>query len=273
MDYKQKYEQALERAKKEYKNHEAFKGFCEMLVYIFPELKESEDERIRKALIQYIKYNVSVISGWRKEELIAWLEKQKDYEDELEKAYKTADEVQYRRGYEAAKREFEKQGEMKPQGNSALEIWKDMRLEVYQQASGNRHEPNYSDDSTKMFSLTDIDEIFEKVAEKQGEQKPTEDNCKILDCVETVDMTEYNNGYECGKQRVLKYPEEYGLCKKPAWSEEDEKMIELLIAILEVNHPNGKFKVNPQNTLNMKYMSTKKIVAWLKSLKERMKEK
>lgn len=38
--------------------------------------KESKDERIRKALIQHIKYNVSVISGWRKEELIAWLEKQ-----------------------------------------------------------------------------------------------------------------------------------------------------------------------------------------------------
>lgn len=106
------------------------------------------------------------------DDILSWLEKQKDYEDELEKAYKTADEVQYRRGYEAAKREFEKQGEMKPQSNSALEIWKDMRLEVYQQASGNRHEPNYSDDSTKMFSLADIDEIFEKVAEKQGEQKP-----------------------------------------------------------------------------------------------------
>ena len=89
----------------------------EVAEFVFSELKESgesEDERIRKALIQYIKYNVSVISGWRKEELIAWLEKQKDHEDELEKAYKTADEVQYRRGYEAAKHEFEKQGEQKP---------------------------------------------------------------------------------------------------------------------------------------------------------------
>jgi hypothetical protein len=69
---------------------------------------------------------------------------------------------------------LEKQGEQKPQGKLALEVWKDMRLEVYQQASGNRHEPNYSDDSTKMFSLTDIDEIFEKVAEKQCEQKANE---------------------------------------------------------------------------------------------------
>lgn len=53
----------------------------------------------------------------------------------------------------------------KLQGKSAFEVWKDMRLEVYQQASGNRHEPNCSDDTTKMFSLNDIDEIFEKIAE------------------------------------------------------------------------------------------------------------
>ena len=36
------YDEALECAKKEYKSHEAFKGFCEMLVHIFPELKENQ---------------------------------------------------------------------------------------------------------------------------------------------------------------------------------------------------------------------------------------
>lgn len=63
---------------------------------------------------------------------------------------------------------LEKQG--KKQGKSVLEAWKDMRLEVYQQASGNRHEPNYSDDTAKMFSLNDIDEIIEKISE----QKPVD---------------------------------------------------------------------------------------------------
>lgn len=47
--------------------------------------------------------------------------------------------------------------------HTAKEMWEEMRLEVYAQASGNRHEPNYSDDSAKMFSLCDIDEIFEKI--------------------------------------------------------------------------------------------------------------
>ena len=58
----------------------------------------------------------------------------------------------------------EKQGEQNPAKN-IVETWKEMRLEVYQQASGNRHEPNYSDDTTKMFSLNDIDEIIEKITD------------------------------------------------------------------------------------------------------------
>ncbi len=58
---------------------------------------------------------------------------------------------------------LEKQGE-KPQGKSIIKAWKDMRCEVYAQASGNRHEPNCSDNNTEIFSLNDIDEIIEKIA-------------------------------------------------------------------------------------------------------------
>lgn len=51
MDYKEKYDKALERARK-YKNY----GYITInyaLNNIFPELNESEDERIRKALITF----------------------------------------------------------------------------------------------------------------------------------------------------------------------------------------------------------------------------
>ena len=78
------YDEALERARKEYKNHEAFKSFCEMLSHVFPELsesdKENKDEKIIKALTQlvndypsmdlFIKYDIHSY------EVIAWLEKQ-----------------------------------------------------------------------------------------------------------------------------------------------------------------------------------------------------
>ena len=76
MDYKQKYEQALENIKKIKAANKDNKELVDFIEYNYPELIESEDERIRKALILHIKYKVSVISGWKKEELIAWLEKQ-----------------------------------------------------------------------------------------------------------------------------------------------------------------------------------------------------
>lgn len=98
---------------------------------IFTELKESEDKQSKKWILEYL------YDGLRK-----------------------SDE-QFKGQFKAAVAWLEKQGEQKSAKN-ILEAWKDMRLEVYQQASGNRHEPNYSDDTTKMFSLNDIDEIIEK---------------------------------------------------------------------------------------------------------------
>ena len=47
--------------------------------YLFPELAESEDEKIRKALIECIEYNVNIAGGFGKQELIAWLEKQGEH--------------------------------------------------------------------------------------------------------------------------------------------------------------------------------------------------
>ena len=56
------------------------------------EPKEREDERIGKALILYIKFKGSGILGWRREELIAWLEKQCEHIKFLE-SIQIGDEV------------------------------------------------------------------------------------------------------------------------------------------------------------------------------------
>ena len=70
MDYEKKYKEALERAKQfsEKPYLEDSKG---IVGYIFPELAESEDERIRKSLIDMLKNDEKC---YLKE--IAWLEKQ-----------------------------------------------------------------------------------------------------------------------------------------------------------------------------------------------------
>ena len=58
---------------------------------------------------------------------------------------------------------------------------------------------------------------WELIGQKVVEQKLAENNVKISEYLtEEKDMVEYKKGFECGKQRVLKYPEDFGLCNKPA---------------------------------------------------------
>lgn len=84
MGYKKKYKEALERAREIIKDYEK-RGLKEQLFYakedlegIFPELKESEDERIRKALIEYFgeQCDMSDWNGIYGYQVLAWLEKQ-----------------------------------------------------------------------------------------------------------------------------------------------------------------------------------------------------
>ena len=51
--------------------------------------------------------------------------------------------------------------------------------------------------------------------------------------------------------------------QKPTWSKEDEKMKDLIISVLEVNHSKGIFKAG------LRAIRTEEIVSWLKSLKQR----
>ena len=70
------FKEALSRAKGFYKR---FPEYKEILEKIFPELKESEDEKIKKQIIGFITY--SKILDETKKNWIAWLEKQGENED------------------------------------------------------------------------------------------------------------------------------------------------------------------------------------------------
>ena len=74
MDYEKKYKEALTRAESFYRNG---KGCTKSMVYtIFPELAESEDERIRKAIIEIVKKDEERIGVNAHLKKIQWLEKQ-----------------------------------------------------------------------------------------------------------------------------------------------------------------------------------------------------
>ena len=105
MDYEKKYKEALERGKEQldgakvfdYKEEQIAHVIRETVYAIFPELKESEGERIRKGLIKAVsatlKGNTLHGSDVTREEALAWLEKQGEQNttDKVEPKFKVGD--------------------------------------------------------------------------------------------------------------------------------------------------------------------------------------
>lgn len=93
MDYEKKYKDALERARK---SHDKANGLIkkEWIETIFPELKENEDEKIRKQIISFLKefegdhYRNLDFSSW-----IAWLEKQGEQKPKVKSKFNQGDWV------------------------------------------------------------------------------------------------------------------------------------------------------------------------------------
>lgn len=83
MNYEQKYENALERAKVVFHDHRKDRYWRDWLIELFPELKEteSEDEKIRQAIIAYISHGQHC--GVSNRDMIAWLEKQEEKQNTI----------------------------------------------------------------------------------------------------------------------------------------------------------------------------------------------
>lgn len=72
----EKYNEALEKARELMD-----KGYDVLMPEIFPELKESEDDRIVRCLLNYfnhVRYNGLDLKDTDVDEVIAWLKKQKN---------------------------------------------------------------------------------------------------------------------------------------------------------------------------------------------------
>ena len=75
MDYEKKYKEALERAKEELGSNSFERGSIE---YIFPELQESEENRIKREIVNYIHEGAAIKGEKIPTEWIDWLEKQSE---------------------------------------------------------------------------------------------------------------------------------------------------------------------------------------------------
>ena len=246
MDYKKKYKDALQRAKHalDCDRNNLVSTDVPLIYSMFPELAGSEDERIKKTLIDYfITYKkqeecgIKTFFGIPTDNVLAWLEKQGE-------SYTKRDvDDAWLKGMCDAKRELEKQGEYK----SSEELLK-IRQELYQ--SGYNDGYKHGCEDTK----------------KQSEQKPFDyENANIQqrDWAETPfgakdselqEVTYYiPQGYYAeieDNKVVIKQGE-----KKTDWTEEDEKMVDNILTPLATRYPFDIYQP---------------MYNWLKALKERV---
>lgn len=71
------YDEAIEKLRSLHDDYDTVSTLIDIkeeLENIFPELKESEDERIRKALVRFHKSTID-IDGIKGDDILAWLEK------------------------------------------------------------------------------------------------------------------------------------------------------------------------------------------------------
>lgn len=215
----------------------------EGFVTLIPELKESEDEKVRKALIDGIR-QIRCKNGVTQEQMLAWLEKQK--EEEGYEAIPVESTLEYKLGFKAGK-----DSERQKDDNSKTSASEDERIR--------KELIEYLTHRTEVTGFIDEDKDCKRwiaYLEKQKEQKPECDN-------ETEVQKAYREGKNAGRKEVLDHPEYYGLQlrrmydyetgeRNPEWSDEDKKM---LLSII--------------NAFRNETVSTIGQEQWLKNLPER----
>ena len=191
MDYEKKYKEALAHAREIHRNEDEKRRDME---WLFPELKESEDERIRKAIHIYLD----------------WLDGRKDYQPKGD--YTIKDMIAW----------LEKQGEQKP---------------------ADKVEPFDKYEGLTDFERTLADICIGWIGEELGWKQYIKDNADVL---LKIAVEKFNS--------VQDVPFE----QKPAWSEEDDKMLHTIIADFK------GFSHSNTSTLESHF---NECITWLKSLK------
>lgn len=270
-DYKKKYEDALERAKDLHDNHALGMPFIyETCEQIFPELKESEDEKIRKEIINFINKTISFgvknideeFSSKNCHDWIAWLEKQGKNEE--------IDEASYRTGIKRVLDNpesygLEKQGEQKPIDLNTISIQK--LVNVYRNTNEYDEDGNLKGKPVNCMirayeqGIMDIlKTIKQKYVEPAWSAEDTEMMQYVIDSIDTnISYSNFTN------IRIWMHSLKDRIQPKQEWSEEDEACANLILRELEqdkkdsldysrhfarlINRFTTRFKsLKPQNT-------------------------
>lgn len=192
-DYKKLYEEALERAKY-WAEGKCMNDFYDspqnVLNFVFPETKESEGERIRKFLIKCVQQpmGTNLLNGIKKDDVIAWLEKQGKNNMGISEATKQELEDNLNKSLE----------------KETPESWNKFLDEQGEQQPIDKVEPKFN------------------VGDKINMINREEEDYTIL-TITSINMDE--KCYICNQGSVIDFDEErewYKIEPKPTWSEEDE---------------------------------------------------
>ena len=234
------YDEAIGKAAALYKASEPMSGCNIIIETLFPELKESEDERIRKELLEHCKNQAEPyiqtgneypqIQSW-----ITWLEKQGE-KDILEDAILDGNEDGLIA--ETIRYKNEKQGEQKPAWSEEEERYicqlESMVKERWALAEKAQDEEVIKNMSNLAFFLKTLN----------PNKKPADEEMK------TLLRTEYEKGRADAIAEM-----------QMEWSEEDEKILEIITSVLQVN-----FESTERFSGYEEYMNVD-LINWLKSLR------
>lgn len=270
-NYKEKYKKALEAARA-LCNITTELPLKEYMESIFPELKESEDERIRKSIIEVIKESSEILEKQNQKNMIAWLEKQ---DANKEYVFRPLAGTTIENAVEQAL----------TQGNVVLAF-----NGFYTPVKGKTSEKilaEYENWVEKQVKISESIKDLHKLSKKQGEQKPIEwSKQSIIDTLtnwltEQITplhkkhlngtITEREEMFEAALLEMRSFvnsPDfQIGKDVSKDWSEEDE---EILDSIIEYVMPYGECPDYPTDEEREYFYEGNKKVEWLKSLKKKL---
>ena len=255
MDYEKKYNEALQRAK-DFKDgivHHALEPGESIVGWIFPELRESEDERTYRELKGYLDKYISD-SDLRKKRFFAWLEKHKEQKPSYEDVYSLE---------KVLEDELDKRFDIHPQAPSCIHA---LALSVAAKMSLGQKPVGLSEEDEKMLARClydlaylrdsshpnhmeryndEIEWLKAKLKEQKPyepknwpadkdtltqEQKPAQDYSGLTDLERAIHRGFLCAGVENVPRTIIEETAKDCLAqmKPAAWSEEDEKVYEYL---------------------------------------------
>lgn len=245
----QRYDEAIKKAR-QLCDYPTSKPFISDLQDLFPELAESEDEKIRKEMLQIAKESEDsfymVMTPNKRERLIAWLEKQGSEPNWCHHKVDLSDcSEEYRKAYYDGWNNCNMQhSQCRSESNDVIKCLINGMKFYYE----DNKEATWG---TEKFSMK-VKDILSWL-EKQGEQKPAVDTKVVIPKFRVGDIVKSKSQPMLSPRKIISIGKDCYWCEdrgcigfaweddceiveqNPAWSEEDEKTLNDIIK--DLVHP------------------------------------